>query len=87
LAFGNVAVSSRDFAAASLPARDGCFSRARCTAQMDEDVATAVAELEDTAARTADAPQSRQQRVRYCRQCELTCPVGNETEPRLLAGR
>lgn len=51
-----------------LPGRDGNFSRAKCKIQMDQDVAAAVP--------TDDHPSGSGSAVKYCRQCELACPVG-----------
>ena len=74
-AFDEVAVSSRAGTATSLPARDGCFSRARCAVQMDQDVAAAAA-VTAAVAFTADGTPAPDVRIHYCRQCELACPVG-----------
>lgn len=54
-----------------LPARTGAYGRTACNRQMEMDVAAAVAE------RVAgfDEPVKM---IRYCRRCELSCPVGRE---------
>jgi epoxyqueuosine reductase len=48
-----------------LPARTGVYGRIACNRQMEMDVAAAVAEF--------DEPLKM---PRYCRRCELSCPVG-----------
>jgi epoxyqueuosine reductase len=49
----------------NLPARDGTYDRNRCNVRMEKDVAES---------RTSGSGEPRP--VRYCRRCELVCPVG-----------
>jgi epoxyqueuosine reductase len=54
---------------ADLPGRDGVYDRHLCNVQMEVDVA----ESERTA---AEGGEKARRVVRYCRRCELVCPVG-----------
>jgi epoxyqueuosine reductase len=58
-----------------LPGRDGRFSRAACMVQMDRDVADSQAKAGRLRTRLADRYDQRG-RIKYCRACELACPVG-----------
>jgi len=52
-----------------LPGRDGAFSRSACNIQMGKDMTSA----EKQVVEGFDAPVRV---IRYCRECELACPVG-----------
>lgn len=82
-AFDRIILSSVETGMCTLPGRDGFFSRARCGIQMDhdlEDSGLAVSEgwlsemypSQDTAERISQTKG----RVKWCRRCELACPVG-----------
>jgi epoxyqueuosine reductase len=50
-----------------LPARDGAYQREICNIRMEKDIS------ESEQSHTVGAP------VKYCRQCEMVCPVGRRT--------
>lgn len=54
----------------TLPGRDGSFGRSRCMIQMRKDVAHARALALEEAC------------IKYCRRCELACPVGRPADAR-----
>ena len=83
-AFDSIVLSPAEAGMDTLPGRDGSFSRARCYVQMDEDVEDsnmAVAKgflsgLDKSALATGRALQT-EKRIKWCRRCELACPVGS----------
>ena len=82
-AFNRIVLSPDEAGIHALPGRDGRFSRARCYIQMDKDVedsAMAVAEgfLSglDKSAMVTDGGSQTEKRIKWCRRCELACPVG-----------
>ena len=82
-AFGRVVLSPADAGIDTLPGRDGRFSRARCTIQMDKDVedsdmAAANEFLSglDKSALVTEEISGTEKRIKWCRRCELACPVG-----------
>ena len=83
-AFARIVLSPAETGMHTLPGRDGCFSRAKCHIQMDKDVEDsdmAVAKgflsgLDKSALVTGGISQT-QQRIKWCRRCELACPVGS----------
>jgi epoxyqueuosine reductase len=81
-AFGRIILSPDEAGIQALPGRDGHFSRARCYIQMDKDVedsTMAVAEgfLSglDKSAMVTEVSQT-EKRIKWCRRCEIACPVG-----------
>jgi epoxyqueuosine reductase len=65
-----------------LPGKTGHFSRAACTIQMEADIANAaewpIAQAPGTGFGRPSAPAADVVKViRYCRACELICPVGS----------
>jgi epoxyqueuosine reductase len=71
--YGEIVLSPVETGMAALPGRDGRFSRGRCMVQMEKNVADGRA-----------APQELSRDVlpgkgfiKYCRRCELACPVGS----------
>jgi epoxyqueuosine reductase len=54
-----------------LPVRTGAYERAACNRQMEMDAAAALA-------KTVAGFDEALQMIRYCRRCELSCPVGRE---------
>ncbi len=83
-AFDRVVLSSAETGMYALPGRDGCFGRAKCTIQMDKDVEDShmavgrefLSGLDQSAAETR-GPSQTEGRIKWCRRCELACPVGN----------
>lgn len=68
-AFAETIYTREEYGIAELPGRTGVYSRVRCNVEMDVNNAAhemiAIAGLEKPA-----------KRVKYCRKCELACPVG-----------
>jgi epoxyqueuosine reductase len=52
-----------------LPGRDGSFSRAACNRQMEAD-------SDATGEAAAESIDDDLKIIRFCRRCELSCPVG-----------
>lgn len=52
-----------------LPAKDGTYSRDVCNIRMEKDVLESRSEVGD-----------KQSPIKYCRKCELICPVGKKKE-------
>ena len=83
-AFDRIVLSPGETGMHTLPGRDGTFSRARCYIQMDKDVEDsdmAVAKgflsgLDKSALVTGGISQI-EKRIKWCRRCELACPVGS----------
>jgi epoxyqueuosine reductase len=78
-AFDEIVLSPAETGMSTLPGRDGRFARARCMIQMDQDVhdsGVEATEAEASAAVDLEGEPQRQERVHYCRRCELACPVG-----------
>ena len=67
--FGETIYTAKDYGQEILPARDGSFSRPVCNGQMEED---------NTVAReqTVEGFDDPVKVIKYCRNCELACPVG-----------
>ena len=68
-AFASKKYSQGQMGLAELPGRDGGYDRHLCNVQMESDVAKS----ERTA---AEGAEKASRVVRYCRRCELVCPVG-----------
>lgn len=51
-----------------LPARNGAYQRLRCNRQMETDITNGL--------EFSSEEGDRSKQVRYCRRCELVCPVG-----------
>jgi epoxyqueuosine reductase len=83
-AFDGIVLSPLEAGMDTLPGRDGYFSRARCYIQMDKDVEDSdmtVAEgflsgLDKSALGTGGGSRT-EKRIKWCRRCELSCPVGS----------
>ena len=80
-AFAERVLSPSDTGMATLPGRDGCFSRQRCLVQMNKDAETSEVELDDNVHLVSDSDEGfnmdgRFQSIKYCRKCELSCPIG-----------
>jgi len=69
LAFDNRIYRPEDCGQDRLPGRDGVYSRPRCNAQMEKDNETAVEQPVDSGGTPVKV-------IKYCRECELSCPVG-----------
>lgn len=77
-AFGGRVHSSDDMGMNPLPGRDGRFSRAKCSAQMDADIDKAGIEAPEGLTYELDGEKLNEsaKRIMHCRICELACPVG-----------
>lgn len=69
-AFSEKIYSAEEYGLESLPGRNGVFSRIRCNWQMQADNAA----FEMVAVPGEEKPAKQ---VKYCRECELACPVGS----------
>jgi len=78
-ALENAVHSSVQTRMADLPGRDGRYSRARCMQQMDEDVENSGIDTTEMEAPPVDTEivSTAEIRVKYCRECELACPIGS----------
>lgn len=68
-AFAEKIYSGEQYGQTILPGRDGVFSRPTCNLQMEEDNNTA----SEQQVEGFDSPVKI---IKYCRRCELACPVG-----------
>ena len=68
-AFSNKIYSETEFGLSQLPARTGVYNRNLCSIQMEEDIFTG-----DRIAVQGETELKK--RVKYCRKCETSCPVG-----------
>ena len=78
-AYEKIVLSSAEVGMVTLPGQDGCFSRTKCNIQMDEDVENSgmdVREMQQSAVDVEDISQTKNC-TKYCRRCELACPVGS----------
>ncbi len=83
-AFDRIVLSSVETGMYTLPGRDGCFSRAKCSIQMGSDVEDSeiavdegfLSELYSSGVETEGMSQAKE-RIKWCRRCELSCPVGS----------
>lgn len=71
-AFGKTMYTADEYQQEKLPGRDGSFSRPVCNLQMDNDNEVAKEQIVDG----FDNPIKI---IKYCRRCELSCPVGKPT--------
>jgi epoxyqueuosine reductase len=83
-AFDRIVLPPAEAGMDTLPGREGHFSRARCYVQMDKDVedsdmivANEFLSGLDKSARVTERTDQTEKRIRWCRECELACPVGN----------
>lgn len=68
-AFAETVYTSEEYGIDDLPGRNGVYSRVRCNQQMDvNNAAFEMIEIE--------GQEKPSKRVKYCRRCELACPVG-----------
>ncbi len=70
-AFGEKTYSPEEYGQKELPGRNGVFDRIKCNYQMEIDNAN----LEEVQIKGQAEPTIR---VKYCRKCELACPVGRK---------
>ncbi len=68
-AFAAKLYAGTEYGIAELPGRDGAYSRFRCNRQM-------VIDASDSDQIKSVNPASRKRQIKYCRKCELACPVG-----------
>lgn len=68
-AFENIVFSAAELGLEHLPARTGCYVRSTCNLQMLKNNEDAVEDID---------PESGglEKIIKYCRRCELACPVG-----------
>jgi epoxyqueuosine reductase len=79
-AYEEVVLSSVETGVDNLPGRDGRFSRASCLTQAGKDVmesGISLDELQFNGDYVEDESQD-EYIIKYCRRCELACPVGLE---------
>jgi epoxyqueuosine reductase len=78
-AYEEIVLSSPELEIDGLPGRDGSFSRAKCMIQMANDLVGSGVDLEKMQVAGLDTEESPRadERIKYCRRCELACPVGN----------
>jgi len=83
-AYEKIVLSSIETGVYALPGRDGCFSRAKCIIQSDHDVEDSgiavdegfASEMYPSGVETEGISQT-EERIKWCRRCELACPVGS----------
>ena len=83
-AYEKIVLSSIETGVYALPGRDGCFSRAKCIIQIDHDVEDSgiavdegfASEIYSSGVETEGISQT-EERIKWCRRCELACPVGS----------
>ena len=81
-AFAKAVLSPAEAGIDALPGRDGSFSRATCSVQTDRDMQASGVELNDEYGMerqmtgSAAAEPRADGRIKWCRRCELACPVG-----------
>jgi epoxyqueuosine reductase len=80
-AFAERILLSSDVGMATLPGRDGFFSRANCMFQMNEDAKDSEVDLDDNVHLVSDSEEDFNmdalfKNIKYCRKCELSCPIG-----------
>jgi epoxyqueuosine reductase len=71
--FNRTVYSQAAYGRETLPGRTGVYDRFRCNEQMMLDVANV--ETVDT------GKEKGVKRVKYCRRCEMACPVGSSSNP------
>ncbi len=76
-AFDKRQYTVEDYGQAILPGRDGHYSRPVCNVQMEQDNDTAETQ-------PVDGFEDPVKIIKYCRRCELACPVGNRSKCRTL---
>jgi len=72
-AFQNKIYLEKQFGLAMLPARTGVYSRNLCNVQIERDD-------ENSEKIVVERPDEPGKLVKYCRRCELACPVGKKQE-------
>ena len=80
-AFSKPIPLSSDLKLAALPGRDGLFSRAKCLIQMNKDIKDSKENCENylqiNSNRKKDFNKDAHYKyIKYCRKCELSCPIG-----------
>ncbi len=80
-AFAERILLSSDVGMATLPGRDGFFSRAKCLVQMNKDAKDSELDLDDNVHLVSDSEEdfnmdARFKYSKYCRKCESSCPIG-----------
>jgi len=74
--------SSAEVGVADLPGRDGNYSRSRCMIQMMQDTVDSGAEITDESMSFVDTEEESKpdKLIKWCRLCEFSCPVGNQSQ-------
>jgi len=80
-AFAKAVHTRTEVGIAALPGRDGWYGRSRCGIQMEKDVKASGFEPDDEfgTEQQMTGPAAEPQaggRIKWCRRCELACPVG-----------
>ena len=82
-AFDRIVLSFGETGLDTLPGRDGCFSRGKCSQQMDNDFEDSGIIVEEgflseknPAVVEAGGISQTSEGIKWCRQCELACPIG-----------
>jgi epoxyqueuosine reductase len=60
---------SLEFGLKQLPSRSGWYNHFQCNVQMEKDIKNARSVIIKNG-------KSKSQEVRYCRRCEIACPIG-----------
>ena len=68
-AFDTKLYTESEFGLKQLPSRSGCYNRFQCNVQMEKDIKNARSVIIQNG-------KSKSQEVRYCRRCEIACPIG-----------
>lgn len=83
-AFDRIVLSPVETGMYTLPGRDGRFSRARCSIQMDKDVEDSDMAVGqgflsglDQSGVEAEGISQTEGYIKWCRRCELACPAGS----------
>jgi epoxyqueuosine reductase len=70
-AFGRILYFSENLGIDRLPARNGSYSRQLCNRRMENDI-------ENAESIEIESGRPSRVRVKYCRRCEFSCPVGKK---------
>ena len=81
-AFGRAVLTAAEAGIATLPGRDGTYGRAACFVQMGRDMEDSGVEpdeefmIDSHVTAPVDEAVRETARIKWCRRCELACPVG-----------
>ena len=71
-AFAEQIYSEKEYGIKELPGRNGVYDRLRCNQQM----IICKSKAEEISA--ADNQETPKKLIKYCRECELVCPIGSK---------